>query len=567
MICFSHLAGDLTVPPANRVVSLAAWRSGVLLALTLTFVTVVVTRGIRTGEFDYNVDESQHAATGLFVAELIRDHPLADPVHYTYLYYAQYPALSGVIHWPPFFYLCEGVIFFVLGPSVVAARLTILLFTWLGCYFWFRLVKELQNDRTAALSTIVFALLPSVLLFEKAVMLEIPSLALCITALYYWQRFVSAENRWDLYRFALFSSLALLTKQNALYLAVVCALTIVLLRKWKLLLSRRMLAAIAIVAVLTGPYYTVAYLVHWKTIAMDLVGNTRAVTYGEFVSRAAQQLIFYWGALPELLTWPLLVMSLLGIATSRWWSTRQASAFMLIWIAGVYLTFTFISHKEPRYAIYWIPPFTYFAVGPFTADWRVKSMRVAASVCAVLILVVSLQWGWRYKRPYVSGYSAVPEEIARRSASGIILFDGDLPANFIFFMKSLDPERRFLVLRKSLWTMRIKETGGSEELVHSKEEVREVIRRDGIRYIVITEGSNLWFDVQRRLREFLAGDPQFTLLKVFPIESNQPEWKNHRLLLYENTRYQPPTAEFLHIRMMTLTKDIVVRWSELRRTW
>jgi hypothetical protein len=75
-----------------------------LLAGALLLIAIIVTRGIGKGEFDYNVDESQHAATTLFVRSLLTDFPLLHPVAYTYRYYAQYPALSGVIHWPPLFY-------------------------------------------------------------------------------------------------------------------------------------------------------------------------------------------------------------------------------------------------------------------------------------------------------------------------------------------------------------------------------------------------------------------------------------------------------------------------------
>src|ERR1019366_6647198 len=76
-------------------------RSIGLLLCVLVIAMVAILRGIRIGEFSYNVDEAQHAVTGLYVADLVRDHPFANPVEYTYRYYAQYPALSGIIHWPP----------------------------------------------------------------------------------------------------------------------------------------------------------------------------------------------------------------------------------------------------------------------------------------------------------------------------------------------------------------------------------------------------------------------------------------------------------------------------------
>src|SRR5215472_16316892 len=70
-----------------------ARRHFLLLVLSLSFVAVVIFRGIHVGEFSENVDETVHAASGLYVASFIQDLPLRHPVEYTYPYYAQYPSL------------------------------------------------------------------------------------------------------------------------------------------------------------------------------------------------------------------------------------------------------------------------------------------------------------------------------------------------------------------------------------------------------------------------------------------------------------------------------------------
>src|SRR5215472_3433386 len=148
------------------------------LVTVLVLASIVILKGISKGEFSYNTDETQHAVTGLYVADLVRDHPFSHPILYTYQYYAHYPALSGVLHWPPLFYLFEGVSFLAFGANVVAARLTILLFALFGLSFWYLTVERLHGAGTATLSTVLLAFIPSVLLFEKTVMLEIPSLSL-----------------------------------------------------------------------------------------------------------------------------------------------------------------------------------------------------------------------------------------------------------------------------------------------------------------------------------------------------------------------------------------------------
>ena len=61
-----------------------------------------------------------------------------------------------------------------------------LLFCILLLYQWFRLVEETLDSYTAGICTAALGLLPMVLLFEKSVMLEVPSLALGVAAIRHW---------------------------------------------------------------------------------------------------------------------------------------------------------------------------------------------------------------------------------------------------------------------------------------------------------------------------------------------------------------------------------------------
>ena len=71
-----------------------------LLLAAIVLVCAIALRDIKKGEFDYNVDEAQHAVTGLFVADALRDLPLRHPIQYARVYYAQYSAIA-ILHWPP----------------------------------------------------------------------------------------------------------------------------------------------------------------------------------------------------------------------------------------------------------------------------------------------------------------------------------------------------------------------------------------------------------------------------------------------------------------------------------
>jgi hypothetical protein len=525
-------------------------RSALFLVIVLAGLTAVIVRGIHVGEFSYNVDETQHAVTGLFAADLIRDHPVTHPVQYTYEYYAQYPALAGIIHWPPLFYVAEGILFLALGPTVVAARLAVLLFALVGLAFWFRLVRDLHGDWTAAFATALLGLLPIMLLFEKTVMLEVPSLALCLAATFFGARYLREERKRDVYLFAVLAAAALLTKQNAIYLAPLCLLAGLWLKGWKWFLRAEVLQAAVLCAVLVAPFYVLVYLLHWGPIAMDLRGAGQ--THSHF-----GDLLFYWRVLPEQLGWVLLGLSVMGMLTSPWWDTTQGSRLMVSWIAACYLTFTLIGHKEARYAIYWVPAFIYFAAGGLTCFLRRPVLRAVAAAVAIWVLTAAVIPAWAFQRPYVSGYAAAARRVTQASKSGVILFDGYLPGDFIFFVRANDPDRRFLVLRKALYAERIKEELGMVELVHSSDEIRQLIRDDGVRFVVITQGQALVVEAQKRLREMIAG-PDFELLGTFPIEGTDGPGHDPTLFVYQNRNYAPPSSKQLTIKMLTLDHDITV---------
>ncbi len=434
---------------------------------------------------------------------------------------------------------------------MVAARLTILFFALIALVFWFLLAKELSNEWVAAFSALGLALVPSVLLFEKTVMLEIPLLACCIGASYFWILYLLKGKKSNIYWFALLASAALLTKQNGVYLIPFCLLSGLLCGGWKLFLRKEVLCAVAICFLLIVPFYSVVYAVHWNTVAMDLS------------ERNSGGWLFYPAALPGQLGWILLGLAFLGVLTSRAWAPARASGIMLVWIAACYVSMTLIGHKEARYVLVWIPPLLYFAFGPLFCFFRKPPLKVAGVALAVIVLGGVMASAWSFRRPYVTGYAAVPKRILQESSSGVILFDGPLPGNFIFFMRAEDPSRQFIVLRKVLYAYRIKMSGGSVELVHSAGEIEDQFRENGVRFIVVSDHFRLDFESQKMLRDLLKTS-SYKELGRFPIGGNDLSTPNGSLVLYENLKWVPPTGKTLRIKMLTLQDDLVVPWESFR---
>jgi hypothetical protein len=270
-----------------------------------------------------------------------------------------------------------------------------------------------------------------------------------------------------------------------------------------------------------------------------------------------QRLTFYLRTLPVTFTIPLLLLSLLGLLFARRWNRAGQTIPMACWIIAGYATFTIFGQREARFAVYWFPPLVYFAAGFLTQFFRLPQFRFAMRGVALLAVGFLAVRAWAYERPYVSGYQDVAAKLVSNYQSGIVLFDGKVPGNFVFYMRALDPQRQFLVLRKSLYVSDIRASESTEEFLHSREELLDLFKRDGIRFAVISDNAPLEFNSQRLLRDLLQSS-QFRLLGRFPLTTNESSWMGQSLLLYENEQWAPPVDKFLRIRMLTLNHDIIV---------
>jgi hypothetical protein len=152
------------------------------------------------------------------------------------------------------------------------------------------------------------------------------------------------------------------------------------------------------------------------------------------------------------------------------------------------VTFTFFAEKAPRYALFWIPAFVYFAVGPLTASWQQKWIRYGQVVVILALLTGYSRFGWVYQPPFVAGYGSLVKQMMQANGPIVVLFDGNLGADFISHVRQLDTQRRCTVLRKELYATRWMNSYGRVELVHTQSQIADLINRYGVRFIVVEEG-------------------------------------------------------------------------------
>ena len=124
-------------------------------------------------------DETRHAMGGVFVLDLLRDMPFADPMAYALRYFAQYPALA--LNWYlPGFYLVEAGFYAIFGVEEAVAHWTVFAFVLLAAGVWFVWVREGWGALTAFMATALFVTVPAWNHWARSVMLEAPAIAMFI---------------------------------------------------------------------------------------------------------------------------------------------------------------------------------------------------------------------------------------------------------------------------------------------------------------------------------------------------------------------------------------------------
>ena len=506
---------------------------------------------IGESELFINNDETRHAFTGVFIRDLIVDFPAASPLGYAREYYERYPAV-GVFRWPPFFHAVEALFFMLLGISVPAAKLSVAAFALVFVIFFYRIVREDFGAGTAAGATLLAITAPQVIFYGRAVMLEIPTLALCVAALCYFRRALRGESAGARYLCVLFTALALLTKQNALFLLPMFGVYALLSGGIKRIVGRAWALPFVLLAVLTVPYYIAAMSVYGGTLLRDASGGNWShlgdphhwLWYYYTLPKQLGSMTGHASALPQAIA-HLALFSTLGVAVyavAR--RRREPYLFYVCWIVVCYLFFAPMSQTDSRHMILWIPPLCLMTTLAVRAAgiWLSKATRrrkSGAAFAAAAVLAICLYTGLdtMTHRPYVRGYEASAKFIAENQKEGSVFFKGYLNGNFIFFLRSADPSRRVGVRRASrdLFSTETMSKYGLEEHIKSEDALLALLRKHDVRRLVIEE-PDIFDDADKIeslaiLREALQ-TPRFRPEREFPVDSNVPRYRGVALKVF-----------------------------------
>ncbi|MEZ6130321.1 MAG: UDP-N-acetylglucosamine 2-epimerase (non-hydrolyzing) [Planctomycetaceae bacterium] len=398
----------------------------------------------------FNGDANRHAMTSVFFRDLLTDMPLDHLRQYAEDYYRQYPAL-GLLIWPPLFHGVVGVLMLVFGTSVWVPRLFVFFCFTVAAVCLYRVCRRRMSSMQSELTVVTFSLLPMIFVYSRHIMLEMPTLALCMVSIERFDAWLSQQRVRNLYFAAIAASLAALTRFDAVVLLPTLLAMACFEGRWKRLFTPHILSAAATAIILLAP----TYYVIWKEM-----GDLHVRQAAESVSGTTSQmfrsgaLTFYPGKIHEQTGWPVVVFLALGLIAAFRKEHRSAAGVFYAILVGTYLTFTPLAELKPRHTIYWLPAIAWFAsVGAIELSAGLQKLtrrpHLPCQTATMSALICATTWvTFNFHVFRVTGYERAARVVLANTDSGDSIFvDGWWDGNMTYQIRHLDATRSRHIVR------------------------------------------------------------------------------------------------------------------------
>ncbi|MBF0271273.1 MAG: glycosyltransferase family 39 protein [Magnetococcales bacterium] len=521
----------------------------ILVTLLALLTVALFTRGLTDPDVGWP-DADRVLMDGMFIHDFLRDldlntlfdrNFLGNAYQYAIRYFAQYPALSLGSR-PPFFPFVEAVFFFVFGIHDYSAKLALLLFVLIGLWAWHDLVRRTHDQSTALMASGLLFTTPFIVQWGWYPMLEIPVLAMSLlTANLLWRHVTSGEAKW-LYLAAIAFSLALWTKQTALFMAPWFVVWLIVTGQARpLLQARTTWLALGVVAMLTAPLAALTIWMGKTNLALAFQGMEAAHQNADWTQWA--YLRQYLDLLIQYqVTYPVLALAALGVITTLVRRDRNALFYLLL-IVTTYLFFTALhSFRIDRYTIFWVPGFALLAALPFHHFRDQPLVRRFGWLAIVGIMILQIHQVQTKTPAFTQGHREAALLALQHSKNGRIFMDGINNGYFTYYVRLNDPDRRFHVLRgdKLLHSSSVFTEHWTQIHIRDLQGIQKLFDQYGIDIIVVEAFNYAELEIHQTLRDYLETDA-FELLRVIPIHSTRSRLIDQTLKVYRYKHPHPPS--------------------------
>ena len=529
----------------------------ILFALTAT----LLLRGLSNTSIGFP-DADRNLMDGVFIRDFLQEMPLTKVFEFTATYYARYPALS-IGYKPPFFAFVEAIFNILFGINLWGSRLAVLAFALAGVWAYFRLVQRMSDTPTAFFSSSLLVTTPFVAQWGWYTMLEIPALSMCLLASYAFYLFLTDHGKRYLYATAILVPLSAWTKQTAVFTVLWFFLYAALAGKLLGILKRKSTwFAMIIAGMLLIPLAILTIWLGELNIAQSIGGDPPKINL--LASNSRSYLLQYiYLIYHQQLTGPVLLLGLAGMALAAA-KRHRASLYFACLIAATYIVFTFfVSAKEARYTIFWIPAFTYFAAFPIYQLRNIKLVAKVSSLILVIVILYQIYATYQREPRYATGYDQAAKVALSNLRGPTVLIDAYNNGYFTYFIRSLDPARSTVVLRgDKLLSSSAVWRGQLTIHAHNESDIRDILDKYGVTIIVIETRDYTGIPINRLLRSFLQSE-DFELIKEIPIESNSGPLSDNSLKIYRYLKAKPPNAEFITLELPIVGQTLKVPMKKL----
>jgi len=486
-----------------------------ILPIFVFILAVVALSDWQSPEFGRHPDEAAHFITGTLVHDWVSTGFSSSSVDYGLHYYTRFPKVA-LGHWPPVFYGIQGVWYGLFGVSRWSATA---LTSTIAVVFLTLLTGVVRRSVSTPSALLALALVISSPVFRyvsTVFMADTLVAVLSLSAIWCFAIYLERGGLKPILGFGVLSGLAILTKQDAIVLAVVPPLSVIARRRWDLLKDWRFYVPALVVLAICAPYYWfVKGLTHspwegmarrpWEQKAEFLLGGLSLCgPIGWAIS------LFGFGA------------AVLAARKSTWSANILAVLTAhVLGVAAVQMA-TPVSF-DPRYKTALIPISAFFAANAFNAvlQWRygAPALKLAGLTLLTVALIVAQPMNAFRK---VTGYRQAVESLSERTGLQVVMVcsdpqgDGAVTAEF----RLQHPDGKFVLVRADKMLAASTWMNQNYRLIYeTPEDVEKYLLRQPVHYVLIDDWGKESGTHHALLEATLKARPdRFPLVSEFKIE-------------------------------------------------
>jgi hypothetical protein len=529
------------------------------LALLAVVSVIIWTRQIHLGGLSWS-DAPQHALDGAFIFDLIRTMP-AHLTQWAQEYYLRYPNLGIVTFYPPFFAAVEAISYALLGVSILAARLCVVAFALAGLFAMYWVTRQLFDRTTALIAAGLWASLPTTVLWSRQVMLEVPTVAILLICMGCYLKYRSTNSLTWLTFTALTLILAFFTKQWAIFFAGVILIDLLITLGFKKTFTLRHLSMMVITAAIIGAY--MLFSSKYASLSGFLVrgeDNWRHLL-------SPTNWTFYLKAMPEVLGWPMVAFTTLGLLTAASLGTIHPLRLPLLWAVVFFIFASAIAYKEPRYFYLFVPAAIILTAGGLIHSLEKTNLAWTSRALLLTLMIFQFIVGYLQSPDRLSSFAPAAKLIVKQPNADLVLIDAAREGDFIFALRTIQgSEGNIIPLRASklLYSRAARRRWAYETHVKNEAEILHLIRDYGIRYIIVESSPpNVpdWEDYfpppSQMLRNVLRDNTRFEKIASYPI-SNNLVWQNVKIDVYRYRGNFGPLKKSITLSMPSVGKNLKI---------